>query len=170
MAGGAPRAALRAGMSKLLTFSLGLLVFAGADIPGSERLRPSTMPNGTFSPTDEIGVLPDDPAEGQQAPQADTKKGEKAATLQETSKLEVIRYVSGQFAKATRDLPAGQAVDLHHVDKPLSAELLERAVATHGAAVHVGDSALITQLAFRDPVVVVARDGGGGRRRHLRGD
>src|SRR5260370_22057340 len=92
------------------------------------------MPNGTFSPTDEIGVLPDDPAEGQQAPQADTKKGEKAATLQETSKLELIRYVSGEFAKATRDLPAGKEGYLHHVDKPLSPELLERAVATHGAA------------------------------------
>src|SRR5260370_14114214 len=118
-------------MSKLLTFSLGLLVFAGADIPGSERLRPSTMPNGTFSPTDEIGVLPDDPAEGQQAPQADTKKGEKAATLQETSNLELIRYVSAEVAKATSDLPAAQAGYLHHVDKSLSPELLQLSAASY---------------------------------------
>src|SRR3982075_3372500 len=40
-------------MSKLLTLSLGFLVFAGADIPGSERLRSSPTPGATFSATDE---------------------------------------------------------------------------------------------------------------------
>jgi hypothetical protein len=155
-------------MSKLLTLSLGLLVCAGGDIPGSERLRPSALPNGTFSPTDEIAVFPDDPTGGQQAPQADAKKGEKAGPLQESSKLELIRYVSGEFAKATRDLPAGKEGYLHHVDKPLSPELLERAVATHGAAVHIGDSAQITKLEFRDHAIVVDVNGGGRGKKHWR--
>jgi len=155
-------------MSKLLTFSLALLVFAGADIPGSERLRPATLPGGTFSPADEIGLFPDDPAAEQQAGQSDAPKKAKAETLPESSKLELIRYVSGEFAKATRNLPAGKEGFLLYVGKPLSPELLERAVATHGAAVHVGDAAQITKLEFRDHSIVVDVNGGGRGKKHWR--
>jgi hypothetical protein len=155
-------------MPRLLTISLALLLFAGADIPGSERLRPSTVPGGTFSRGDEIGVFPDDAAEEHQAGQSDSKNNTKATTLQEYSKLQLIRYVSGEFAKATRNLPAGKEGFLHYVGKPLSQEQLERAVATHGAAVHIGDSAQITKLEFRDHSIVVDVNGGGRGKRHWR--
>jgi len=153
-------------MPKFFILSLGLLLLADADIPGSERLRPSALPSGTFSSTDEIAVLPDDLAAGPQAAQADQQNNAKATTLQDHSKLELIRYVSGEFAKATRDLPAGKEGFLLYVGKPLSPELLERAVATHGAAVHIGDSAQITKLEFHDHAIVVDVNGGGrGKRR-----
>src|SRR6266853_2306367 len=85
---------------------------------------------------------------------------------QEHSKLDLIRYVSGEFAKATRNLPAGKEGFLLYVDKPLSPELLERAVATHGAAVHVGDAAQITKLEFHDHSIAVDVNGGGrGKKR-----
>jgi hypothetical protein len=153
-------------MSKLLTITCGFLLFAGADIPGSERLRSSPLPGGTFSSTDEISVLPDDLVGDQQAAQSDASSKGKSATLQEHSKLDLIRYVSGEFAKATRNLPAGKEGFLLYVDKPLSPELLERAVATHGAAVHVGDAAQITKLEFHDHSIVVDVNGGGrGKKR-----
>ena len=156
----------RSRMSKLLTISLGFLLLAGADIPVKERLRPSTVPGGTFSSTDEIALFPEDGPGDQQAAQSDAQKKSKSATLQEQTKLDLIRYVSGEFAKATRNLPAGKEGYLHYVDKPLSQELLERAVATHGAAVHVGDSAQITKLEFRDHSIVVDVNGGGrGKKR-----
>jgi hypothetical protein len=148
-------------MPKLFTLSLALLLFAGADIPGSERLRSTPVPGGAFSRGDEIGVLPDDPTEDPQAAPSDSKNTTKAATLQEYSKLELIRYVSGEFAKATRNLPAGKDGFLLYVGKPLSQEQLERAVATHGAAVHIGDSAQITKLEFRANSIVVDVNGGG---------
>ena len=159
-------------MPKLLAITCGLLLFAGADIPGSERLRPSALPNDTFSSTDEISLLPDDLAPDQQAPQTDTSnkapnKG-KSTTLQEHTKLDLIRYVSGEFAKATRNLPAGKEGFLVYVDKPLSPELLERAVATHGAAVHIGDSAQITKLEFHDHSIAVDVNGGGRGKKHWR--
>jgi hypothetical protein len=153
-------------MPKLLTLSLALLLLASADIPGSERLRPSTVPGGSFSRTDEIDVFPDDVAGERQAAQSESKTSTNAATLQEYSKLQLIRYVSGEFAKATRNLPAGKDGFLHYVGKPLSQEQLERAVATHGTAVHIGDSAQITKLEFRDHSIVVDVNGGGrGKRR-----
>ncbi|HWW18165.1 MAG TPA: hypothetical protein VNY81_06045 [Candidatus Saccharimonadales bacterium] len=153
-------------MSKLLTLTLGFLLVAGADIPGSERLRSlPASPGPSFSSSDEISVLPDEP-EQQQSGQADTQNKSKSATLQESSKLDLIRYVSGEFAKATRNLPAGKEGFLVYVGKPLSPELLERAVATHGAAVHIGDSAQITKLEFHDHSIAVDVNGGGrGKKR-----
>jgi len=153
-------------MPKLLIITCGLLLFAGADIPGSERLRSSPVPGGTFSSADEINVLPDVLAGDQQPAQPDASNKGKSATLQEHSKLDLIRYVSGEFAKATRNLPAGKDGFLLYVDKPMSPELLERAVATHGAAVHVGDAAQITKLEFHDHSIVVDVNGGGrGKKR-----
>jgi hypothetical protein len=155
-------------MWKFFTLSLGFLLFAWADIPGSERLRSSSpLPTGSFSSADEIAVFPDEPAE-QQPAQSDAQNKSKSATLQERSKLDLIRYVSGEFAKATRNLPAGKEGFLVYVGKPLSSELLERAVATHGAAVHIGDSAQITKLEFRDHSIAVDVNGGGRGKRHWR--
>ena len=146
------------------------MLFAGADIPGSERLRSSALPNDTFSSADEIALFPGDLAADQQGTQSDApNKGSdkgKSTTLQEHTKLDLIRYVSGEFAKATRNLPAGKEGFLVYVDKPLSPELLERAVATHGAAVHIGDSAQITKLEFHDHSIAVDVNGGGrGKKR-----
>lgn len=153
-------------MAKLLTLTLGFLLLAGADIPVTERLRSSPTSAGTFSSADEIAVLPEDDPGDQQGAQSDAQKKSKSATLQEQTKLDLIRYVSGEFAKATRNLPAGKEGFLLYVGKPLSPELLERAVATHGAAVHVGDSAQITKLEFRDHSIVVDVNGGGrGKKR-----
>jgi hypothetical protein len=113
-------------------------------------------------------VLPEDGAGDQQAAQSDAQNKSKSVTLQEHTKLDLIRYVSGEFAKATRNLPAGKEGFLHYVGKPLSQELLERAVATHGAAVHIGDSAQITKLEFRDHSIVVDVNGGGRGKKHWR--
>ncbi len=156
----------RSCMAKLLTLTLSFLLLAGADIPVRERLRSSPASGGTFSSTDEIAVLPEDSPGDQQPAQSDAQKKSKSATLQEQTKLDLIRYVSGEFAKATRNLPAGKEGFLLYVGKPLSPELLERAVATHGAAVHVGDAAQITKLEFRDHSIVVDVNGGGrGKKR-----
>jgi hypothetical protein len=88
--------------------------------------------------------------------------------LQERSKLDLIRYVSGEFAKAAKSLPAGKEGFLQFADKPLNQELLDRAVATHGAAVRAGDNAQITKLEFRDHTIVVDVNGGGrGKKRFL---
>ena len=155
-------------MSKLLTLTCGFLLLAAADIPGSERLRPSALPTGTFSATDEIDLFPNEQTKEQQSAQSDGSSKGKSTTLQEHTKLDLIRYVSGEFAKATRNLPAGKEGFLVYVDKPLSPELLDRAVATHGAAVHVGDSAQITKLEFHDHSITVDVNGGGRGKKHWR--
>ncbi|WP_457832357.1 hypothetical protein, partial [Staphylococcus aureus] len=74
----------------------------------------------------------------------------KNGSLQETSKLALIRFVSGEFAKARKPLPGGKEGFLLLVDKPLNESALDHAVATHGAAINTGDKVQVTKLDFRD--------------------
>ena len=122
-------------------FLLTLTVFAlvAGDVPGAERLHSPGAITDRFSSADEIAVLPvlDRGGDDQQgATQQSQNKSN--ATLQERSKLDLIRYVSGEFAKAIRSLPAGKEGFLVYVGKPVGWEQLERAVATHGDPVEYG--------------------------------
>jgi len=63
-------------------------------------------------------------------------------------------------------MPAGKEGFLINVGNPLNDELLNRAVANHGAAVNTGDQVQITRLEFRAHQIVVDVNGGGrGRKR-----
>jgi hypothetical protein len=150
-----------------ITLSCFLLTFA--DVPRINSLRPPAHPNVVFPSGEEISLFPDTTSgalEGQANSQTPAKP--KSATLQESSKLELIRYVSGEFAKATKSLPAGKEGLIVHVGKPIESELLERALATHGAAVNNGDKVQITKLDFRDHEIIVDLNGGGRGKKRLR--
>jgi len=142
-------------------------MLADADIPRAMNLRTGdSAPTPSFY-NEELPLFSStmDPESQGQTP---TQHGAKKATLQESSKLELIRYVSGEFAKAAKSLPAGKEGFLLYVEKPVNQELLQRAVATHGAAVHAGEQVQITKLEFRDHTIVVDVNGGGrGKRRFL---
>jgi hypothetical protein len=149
-------------MPNWLIPTLAVFLLAAADVPGIERLRSPNNPIPAFPSGEDISVLPnlsslaDDP----QAPSSKPNEPKKA-TLQDQSRLDLIRFVSGEFAKATKPLPAGKEGFLLYVGKPLSTELLDRAVATHGAAVNSGDNVQITKLEFHDHTIVVDVNGGG---------
>jgi hypothetical protein len=144
--------------------TLVVFLLAAADVPGVERLRTPNNPIPAFPVGEDISILPsyistaDDPQAQSQSSQPNQQK---KSTLQDQSKLDLIRYVSGEFAKATKPLPGGKEGFLVYVGKPLSPELLDRAVATHGAAVNAGDNVQITKLEFHDHTIVVDVNGGG---------
>ena len=146
---------------------LSILLLADADIPRAMNLRTGD-PALTPSFYNEELPLFSSTMDGESQGQTPTQHGAKKASLQESSKLELIRYVSGEFAKAAKSLPAGKEGFLLYVEKPLNQELLQRAVATHGAAIHAGEQVQITKLEFRDHTIVVDVNGGGrGKRRFL---
>lgn len=150
----------------IVSVAASFLFLADADVPRVTGFRPpDSSPHADFANT-EIAIFPMLTSEQQSAAPSPTASHKEK--LQESSKLELIRYVSGEFAKATRALPAGKDGFLQFAGKPLNQELLERAVATHGVAVHPGDQAQITKLEFRDHTIVVDVNGGGrGKRRFL---
>ena len=150
-----------------LALLLSILLLADADIPRAMNLRTGdSAPTPSFY-NEELPLF-SSTMESESQSQTPTQHGAKKASLQESSKLELIRYVSGEFAKAAKSLPAGKEGFLLYVEKPLNQELLQRAVATHGAAVHAGEQVQITKLEFRDHTIVVDVNGGGrGKRRFL---
>jgi hypothetical protein len=160
-------------MSNWMALALAFVFFADADLPRVQSFRPSMTPLQTFPPGEEIPILPTlltSAEEAQQNSSAENKSagGAKSRTLQETSKLALIRYVSGEFAKAVKALPAGKTGFLVQVGKPINEEMLGRAVATRGAAVNTGDNVQITKLEFHDHSIVVDVNGGGRGKRHWR--
>jgi hypothetical protein len=166
-------------MQNWVTCALALILFADADLPRVNDLRPRTGRVEPFFAGEEIPVFPNTvPSEGEaqaqvqaaNQTQGETPKGAqngaKKVPLGDESKLKLIRYVSGEFGKAVKPLPAGKDGFLVYVGKSINQELLDRAVATHGAAVNTGDSVQITKLEFREHSIVVDLNGGGrGKRR-----
>ena len=155
-------------MSNWFTLTLAVFLFAAADVPGVERLHSPASPPEPFPSGEDISVLPDivSAADGQ-----DPQPGQPSASkgpLKDQTKLDLIRYVSGEFAKAIKPLPGGKEGFLVYVGKPLSMELLDRAVATHGAAVNTGDNVQITKLDFRAHTIVVDVNGGGRGKKNWR--
>lgn len=160
-------------MPNWLALSLTVFLLADADVPRINSLRPPASPAPNFPSDGEIPLFPGAGAESDnsQTPGQSSSKTPttaKSTTLQEASKLNLIRYVSGEFAKAIKPLPAGKDGFHVTVGKPLEAEQLDRAVATHGPAVNTGDNVQITKLEFHDRQIAVDLNGGGRGKRHWR--
>lgn len=152
-----------------LILALSFFLLTDADVPRINSLRPPAKPVLEFPSGEELELFPSISSSGadwQGEGQAPAKA--RSATLQESSKLELIRYVSGEFAKALKSLPAGKEGLIVYVGKPIAAELLDRALATHGAAVNSGDKVQITKLDFRDHQIIVDLNGGGRGKKRLR--
>jgi hypothetical protein len=152
-------------MSNWLALSVAFLLLADADIPRVNSLRPPANSPASFPSGEDIPLFPDSDSpstsQAQTTSQTNAAHAAKNTPLQETSKLALIRYVSGEFAKAVKPLPAGKEGLIVMVGKPLDASIADRAVATHGAAVNSGDSVQITKLDFHDHQIVVDVNGGG---------
>jgi hypothetical protein len=156
-------------MSNWLALPLAFFLLADADVPRINSLRPPEKQPIAFPSDEEIPLFPI-AAANSDGDQSQTKNSgaAKNVPLQENSKLVLIRFVSGEFAKAVKSLPAGKEGFLVYVGKPVNTEILDRAVATHGAAVNSGDSVQITKLEFRDHQIVVDVNGGGRGKHHWR--
>lgn len=150
-------------MPNWLALSMVALLLADASVPRIYGARPWQKDLPSFPSGTDIALFPPTSSSDEQTP---APAGPKSATLQDSSKLVLIRYVSGEFAKAVKSLPAGKEGFWLYVGKPINPEQLDRAVATHGAAVRSGDNVQITRLEFRDHQIVVDLNGGGrGKKR-----
>lgn len=94
-------------------------------------------------------------------------KGEQRE-LGEQSKLAIIRYVDGEFAKAVQPLPHEKTGFKVPVGKPLDMKNLEGEVRREGAIASPGDTVQITRIEFRSREIAVQINGGGRKKFHLR--
>jgi hypothetical protein len=151
---------------------LTILLLFYADVPHMPPARTSALPTTkNFPPDDRIPlypavVTPPDQDHGGASATGTTAK--KSSTLQESSKLDLIRYVSGEFAKARKPIPGGKDGITMYADKPVDDEALNHAVVMHGAAVNTGDKAQITKLEFHERAIIVDVNGGGRPKKNWR--
>ena len=144
----------------VLGFALALAL--GADLPDVSRFR---MP---------LPAAPDTKPLSDPSTQADIfvavtqHPSNQPADLKPQSRLEIIRYVSGEFAKAVKPLPGGKKGLKIPVGKAVNEKELQQALRTGGIAASPGDTVQITALEFRSKEIVIQVNGGGKKRYHLR--
>jgi hypothetical protein len=150
-------------MSNWLPISLLVFSFAAADLPKLPLLPASEHNSAESFPSGEsIPILPVMQASHEaQTASSPQSPAHKSADLTEPSKLALIRYVSGEFAKVRKPIPGGKEGFILYTDKPLDQEDLDRVITKRGAAINTGDNAQITKLEFRERTIIVDVNGGG---------
>lgn len=149
-------------MKLRLTLLITSLVFVGANAPDGTRSRP-LLPGLSDPPVFPASTVPPDIF------MAVTQDGSKEpASLGPQTRLEIIRYVSGEFAKAVKPLPGGAKGFKIEVGKKLDDKELTSALRSHGQAASPGDTVQITALEFRAKQILVLINGGGRKKFHLR--
>src|SRR6202140_1428479 len=124
-----------------------------ADVSGVIRLRPPENERVEFPPSENLPVLPkmspdvpaasdQDQAAQQNAPGAKSGKS-KDQPLQPESRLELVRFVSGEFARVVQPIPAGKKGFHMKAGVPLDERELRQALGSSGSAINPGDKAQI---------------------------
>ena len=88
--------------------------------------------------------------------------------LQPQSRLEIIRYVSGEFAKSVSPIPGGGKGFRIPVGEKLNQAELRSALRHEGAAISAGETVQVTSIEFRAREIVVQVNGGGKKHFRLR--
>ncbi|HEV8383727.1 MAG TPA: hypothetical protein VGQ11_02565 [Candidatus Acidoferrales bacterium] len=152
-----------------------VLLLAMPDTPRIARLVPPKNPPAQLPAGETLPVLPDlqqtaatkpDSPPGTKA--GEKEKKEKTAELQPYSRLEIIRYVSGEFARARKPLPGGKYGFRFAPGQPLDEAELRRALNRSGSIANPGDTVQVTQVTFKGKEIVVDINGGGRGRTRLR--
>jgi hypothetical protein len=136
---------------------------AWSDVPTVHRFRPEMTPVTDFPPGETLPVFPD------LAPTADapqSKDAHKSDRMDQRDRIEILRAISGEFARAVCALPSGRKGIHIKAGKPVDAEAVLRAVRLGGAAANPGDQVQVTAIEFHDREIVVDVNGGG--RQHTR--
>jgi hypothetical protein len=153
-------------MDVRFTLVLAAALAAVADLSGVTQLRPTAagVPGQSVSQPAASGSISPVAANG--AP--DSSKASKSLPLQGSSRILLIRYVDGEFAKAVQPLPGGKHGFKVHVGKPMNQQSLSDAVRLYGLAASPGDIVQITGMDFRSDEIVIQVNGGGKKHFHLR--
>ena len=92
----------------------------------------------------------------------------KNARLQPESRLALVRFVDGEFARVLQSIPSGKK-GLHvKAGASVDEKALHMAVSYSGSAINPGDRAQITSLEFKDRQIIVDMNGGGRGKTKLR--
>lgn len=101
-------------------------------------------------------------------PVAAQEKPSRAEELQPYSRIDIVRYVSGEFARAVRPLPSDRKGFRVKVGEPVDERELRQSAANNGVAGNPGDMVQVTRIEFREKEIWLHINGGAKRRRSWR--
>ncbi len=139
-----------------------------ADVSGALHLRPAdpaadSIPRGNFPALSEPAS-----ADGQNSapPKDDSPKPaqhptKKVEALTPERRLELIRYVYGEYARVIQPIPASKKGIHIRAGAQVDESMLHIAVVSTGESINPGDKAQITSLDFKPREIVVGINGGG---------
>jgi hypothetical protein len=99
---------------------------------------------------------------------AQQQASSKQSPLQPQSRIEIVRYISGEFAKAVKPIPSGKKGFKIEVGKKLDEGGLKDALHGHPPAAIPGDTVQITSVEFHPKEIVIQINGGGKGHFNLR--
>ncbi len=162
-------------MSRFASMAFTAALLLSADVSGVMTLRPPVKQRVEIPAGENLPVLPPMNApDGQAQPAQDKPSGNNSAQpkqeqpLQPESRLALVRYVDGEFARVVEPIPSGKDGFRIKAGEPVNEKQLRQALGTHGSAVNPGDRAQITRLTFKDREIEVEVNGGGRGRTRLR--
>jgi hypothetical protein len=138
-------------------FAIVILLATSADVPRGSALRTSPIdpPAAYTLPTLSDIFL-----------SAMGRDQSKQTPLEMQARLEIVRFVDGEFARAVRPLPADKKGFRYQARAPFNDGPLKQDISSHGLAANAGDTVQITDVIFRETEIVVEING--GARRHGR--
>ncbi len=132
-----------------------------ADVPRVYRLRPApnTQPPSEILAGESVPLFPNT------APQEPPPERPRAERLQPQSRIELIRYIQGEFARAVKTVPGGKKGFRYKAGQPLDEAALRRAVQGSMPAANPGDTVQVTSIEFRNEEIWIDINGGGKKRK-----
>jgi hypothetical protein len=157
-----------------LALAGGTLASADANIPPLSQWKAGPNAAPAIPPGQTIPIFPDfTPAADPQQPPKDRKdagkqfRTGKPETLQPQSRLALVRYIHGEFARAVRPIPSVKKGHRIHV-RPAADNKPQPGVAAAAVAANPGDTVQVTRLEFRAKEIVLDINGGSKQRKRWR--
>jgi hypothetical protein len=152
------------------TIALSMALALGGDIPGVTTLRPLPANAGTTAPATLAGAdaktgAPGASEEQTAAPQTGDHSSKE---LQPQSRLLLVRFVDGEFARVVEPLPGGKKGYKVPAGRPLDMKKLSDALRLYGTAASQGATVQVTGIDFHADSIVLRINGGGKKHFHLR--
>jgi len=151
-------------MNAVATVALVLLLAAGTDQQSVVGFgpEPSGMPTKADSRSpSEQSANPGTPGQDASLSQPSPRSSE---SLKPESRILLVRYVDGEFAKLVQSLPSGKKGFRIAAGKPVDKQKLSDALRLYGTAASQGDTVQITGVEFRSQVVIFQINGGGKKK------
>ncbi len=158
-------------MGVQVTVALLVALAMGADVPGLAPFRPAPAGTGNGTPpglttTSPPSARPPATADSSDNPPAVQSGDHSSKSLQPQSRLLLIRFVDGEFARVVQPLPGGKKGYKVPAGKPLDMKKLADALRLYGTAAGQGDTVQITGIDFHADQIVLRINGGG--KKHFR--